>query len=174
MAIAWLVRPCWAAGVCAVVRMVNPFPVVAKVVWIRSVVTPVAEPVFAARVVTLGSRLEAEKFTLKVPRGPDERQVFEVGFTTKAVVKAAVLIGPTVVPSTPDVISGIGIDAFAVVSLPKKAPNAQVAALTLPATSRVDDCAKALVPTKDKAASAAKALGKFFMVISFKVKKGIF
>jgi len=66
--------------------MVNPAPVAIEAVWIRSVVTPVAVPVFAARVVTLASTAVVEKFTLKVPKGPDERQVAEIGFMRKAVV----------------------------------------------------------------------------------------
>jgi len=112
---------------------------------------------------------------LKVPAVPGEVHVAEVGFTKKVVSTPAPNIGPAAVWAVSVVVAKFGSPRVAdVVGVPVAdvvTPSAQEAAAIVPLTV---NWANALVPTKDKAASAANALGKFFMVISFKVKKGIF
>jgi hypothetical protein len=84
-----------------------------------------------------------------------------------------------VVPSPAVEISGKANEVTTTVgALAKYAPNAQVAALVAPVTPSVLVCANALPAANVKTADARRVLDRllseFFMVISFKVKKGIF
>jgi hypothetical protein len=127
--------------------------------------------VFAALVVAVVSLVAVEKKTLKFPELPAEAQPGTVGLIKKATTARGSEIAPTAAVFAAAVDKSGTLMVAVANAVPVAvlvAPSAQVAATRAPFTV---NWANALVPTKDKTAIADKALVKFFMVISFKVRR---
>lgn len=184
VAIATEGMPCWEAAL-ALVRSI-PVRDVAKAVG--TVGTKSITILFAAKVVavflafvtSVVSGVVVEKRTLKVPAPPAEMQVVAVGFTKKVALWRLSTMGPAAVSALACVNDKAGnavrvsVDVAAPSTVEEK-PIAQVDATVVPLT---DSWANALPVASVRAATATRALDRFFncffMVISFKVKKGNF